>query len=107
VEYFGASKKLTKLLSEPKKLQKEYGTVVAEKISKRLFEFEDAETLSDISHLPPPRLHQLSGDRKNQFAVDLTKNYRLIFEGYDAKDEETTDKGKIVTVVIIEIEDYH
>ncbi|GFH43290.1 hypothetical protein Hs30E_18410 [Lactococcus hodotermopsidis] len=27
---------------------------------------------------------KLQGDKNNQFAVDVSKNYRLIFNGYDS-----------------------
>ncbi len=45
----------------------------------RLSELSAAATLSDISFLPPPRLHELSGNRKGQFPVDLDHPYRLLF----------------------------
>lgn len=44
------------------------------------------------------RCHQLKGNRKNQFAVDLVHPYRLVFE----------KKGTEIQIAnIIEIIDYH
>lgn len=107
MEYFGATKKLSKILSNKRKMTKEYGEVRAERIIQRLTEFELAENLASVSHLPPSRLHRLSGNRENQFAVDIVKNWRIVFEGYDENDHLSVDKGKIVTLSILAIEDYH
>lgn len=107
MEYFGETNKLTKILESDRKIIKAYGRERALRIMQRLREFQNADTLSEISHLPPPRLHSLHGDREGQFAVDVAANFRLIFEGYDSHDEFTTDKSKIVTLSIVEIEDYH
>lgn len=107
MEYFGETNKLTKILSDERKMVKVYGKDRALRIKQRLKEFTVAENLSQISHLPPPRLHQLSGEHKQQFAVDVAANFRLIFEGYDKSDKLTTHKSEIVTLSIIESEDYH
>jgi proteic killer suppression protein len=107
MEYFGETNKLTKILSDERKMTKAYGKDRTLRIKHRLKEFTVAENLSQISHLPPPRLHQLSGERKQQFAVDVAANFRLIFEGYDKNDKLTTHKIEIITLSIIEIEDYH
>jgi proteic killer suppression protein len=37
------------------------------------------DTLSDISHLPPPRCHELTGKDAGTFSVDLEHPYRLLF----------------------------
>lgn len=107
MEYFGETTKLTKILSDPRLRGKNYGRDRANRIGQRLSEFEDAKNLDDISRLPPARLHSLHGDRENQFAVDVGPNWRMIFEAYDRHDELTTKTADAVTVVILEIEDYH
>jgi proteic killer suppression protein len=107
MEYFGETAKLTKLLNDPRALQRQYGALRANKIRIRLTEFTAAKSLSDISHLPPARLHRLFGDRDQQFAVDIVKNWRITFSGFDQNDDLTTDKGKIVALLIHDIEDYH
>lgn len=55
----------------------------------------------------PPRCHKLQGNLQGEFAVDVSGNYRMIFEGYDKNDVISTKKAEIVTVQIISIEDYH
>lgn len=107
MEYFGDTTKLTKILSNPRLRTKTFGRDRANRIGQRLSDFEEASTLDDISRLPPARLHPLHGDRKNQFAVDVGPNWRMIFEGYNRYDELTTKTSKAVTIVILEIEDYH
>lgn len=107
MEYFGETTKLTKILSDPKLRVQNFGRDRAKRIGLRLSDFEHAATLDDISRLPPARLHSLHGDRENQFAVDVGPNWRMIFEGYDRHDELTTKTSDAVTIVILEIEDYH
>jgi len=107
MEYFGTNSKMKKLLDNNAKLVKEFGKQRAQKIIKRLDEFQIANSLSEISHLPPARLHKLQGDRENQFAVDIDGKLRIVFVGYDEDDLFTTDKDKIVSLEILEIVDYH
>ena len=107
MEYFGETTKLTKILSDSRLRVKAYGRDRTNRIGQRLSDFETARTLDDISRLPPARLHSLHGDRQNQFAVDVGPNWRMIFEAYDRHDELTTKTADAVTVVILEMEDYH
>jgi len=107
MEYFGESNKITKILGSERKIIKTYGKDRAIRIMQRLREFQNADNLSEIAHVPPPRLHSLHGKREGQFAVDVAANFRMIFEGYDSNDKATKEESKIVTLSIIEIEDYH
>lgn len=107
MEYFGETKKLTKILNDQKLIQKYYGKDRARRIIQRLDEFSAAVTLMDIPSDPPPRCHRLKGDLDKLFAVDVSGNYRMIFEAYDVNDQQTVDKSKAVTVQIVAIDDYH
>lgn len=107
MEIFAENKKLMKILADDQELQKEFGKKRKDKIKQRLLEFDAARTLSALNYLPPTRLHQLSGSRELQFAVDIGANWRITFYGYDENDEQTVDKEEIVTISIIAIEDYH
>ncbi|WP_024785619.1 type II toxin-antitoxin system RelE/ParE family toxin [Streptococcus mutans] len=107
MEVFGETSRITKIINDKRQLVKHYGKDQALKIQQRLDEFSAAENLTQISHLPPARLHQLKGDRQYQFAVDIGANWRIIFEGYDEYDVLVTEKSEIVTLSIISIEDYH
>jgi len=45
----------------------------------RMMELKAAACLANITKLPPPRCHQLSGERDGQLSVDLEHPHRLIF----------------------------
>lgn len=107
MEYFGETTKLTKILSNRRLRVKAFGRDRANRIGQRLAEFEQAKTLDDISRLPPARMHALLGDHENMFAVDVGPNWRMVFEGYDRHDQQTTKTAEIITISIIAIEDYH
>jgi plasmid maintenance system killer protein len=107
LEIGASTNKLEKIISSSKKLKKQFGTDIANRIQQRITEFQAADTLSDISHLPPARLHALSGNRKDCFAVDVSANVRLIFQGLDEDYEITTDKTKAIKIYIKEVRDYH
>ncbi|WP_215661625.1 type II toxin-antitoxin system RelE/ParE family toxin [Secundilactobacillus kimchicus] len=83
------TKKLQRQLENDRKLLKAFGSQVANKIMQRITELQAAENLSAISHLPPPRLHMLTGDYQNYFSVDLTGNMRLIFRGFNSSENPT------------------
>ena len=71
------SKKLKKKFETKKELEKAYGTCQTRKIIQRVNELYAAESLQDIKHIPSSRLHRLSGNYKNYFAIDLVHPYRL------------------------------
>ena len=74
-------------------------------------ELRAADTLADISTLPPARCHQLSGDRAGQFAVDVRHPFRLIFEpAHDPvprKEDGGIDLTRVTAIRILEVTDYH
>lgn len=74
-------------------------------------ELKAADTLADISALPPARCHQLSGDRAGQFAVDVQHPFRLIFEPADdpvpRKEDGGIDLTRVRAIRILEVTDNH
>ncbi len=74
------SKKMSKIFNSERTLIREYGTERARKIRMRRNFLRAAVNLAQVPVSPPTRRHELKGDRKGQFAVDLTGNYRLVFE---------------------------
>lgn len=105
------TKKLEKICNSQKLLQKEFGHEQAKKIRQRLDELSAAEVLEDISHLPPPRCHELSGNMKGRFSVDLRQPYRLIFEADKnpppVKNDGGIDITKITAIRVLGVEDTH
>ena len=59
----------------------------------------------------PGRCHELTGDRKGQLAVDVTKNVRLVFEPADeptpTREGGGLDWEGVKSVRILEVVDYH
>jgi len=96
------TKKLEKILSNDRLLQKEFGKLSVN-IKRRMSEFLAAPNLSYITHKPPPRRHKLSG-YPNRFAVDISKNFRIEFE---STSEKLLDPIDIVEIIIVKIGDYH
>ncbi len=98
------SKKLKKKFETRKELERTYGARQAKKITQSMNELYAAESLQDIKHIPSSRLHQLSGNYKNYFAIDLVHPYRLIIKPEDGKIE---DLRTITLVEVFKVEDYH
>lgn len=73
------TKKLQKICSVGKEARKQLGTKCGIKLQQRLMELNAADTLAEISHLPPPRCHELTNNRAGQLSVDIQHPYRLLF----------------------------
>jgi proteic killer suppression protein len=108
---FFSTKKLQKICSDEREMQKQLGPGMARKLRQRLMELKAAETLADVSHLPPPRCHELTGDRAGQFSVDLEHPYRLLFIPADElipyRGDGGVDLARVGEIEIIEIADTH
>jgi proteic killer suppression protein len=90
---------------------RQWGSTRADKIRQRLLELEAANTLADLSTLPPPRCHQLTENLDEQFAVDISRNERLVFEVADdpipRKPDGGIDLERVTEIRVLRIEDYH
>ena len=105
-----SDKKLGKLANDNRKLQKELGKTRTDKLKQRLDDMRAAETLEDTRHLPG-HFHELTNNRKGQWACDLDQPYRLVFgpheEPIPANQDGQYDWSEIRGVEIIEIINYH
>ncbi len=105
------TRSLQKRCSERKEAVKAYGDQQARKLMQRLMELNAFRNLSEVPHRPPLRRHELSGDRKGTFAVDLVHPFRLIFIPDHDPVPRTEDGGinlaAVTSIQIIEIGDYH
>lgn len=74
--------KTRKLCSDSKQAKKVLGELVAEKLIAAINFIESASTLNDVACFPTYHLHQLSGDKKDLFAMDLGRKlgFRLIIK---------------------------
>jgi proteic killer suppression protein len=110
VEVYYKTSKLKKQLTKPRELSKTYGQL-ARKINQRLNDLKSAETLSIMRLLPAASCHQLSGTSEGELAVNISPNYRMIFEPYHDPLPEKEDGGldweTVTKIQINRIEDYH
>ena len=104
------SNKLEKQLTKAKEMQKAFGTM-AKKVNQRMKEIKASENLNDLMKIPAANCHELKGNRKGQYAVDISGNFRLIFEpDHDPvprKKDNSIDTIKITAIGMLEKEDYH
>ena len=71
--------KLKKILSDPREIQKAFGNM-AKKVSQRMEQLKAAPTLSDMVNYQAARCHQLKGERKDEWAIDISVNHRMILK---------------------------
>jgi len=79
VEISYKSRKLEKQLTDPNEMIKSFGQL-ARKVNQRLKDLTDADNLAIMRTIPAARCHELTGGRKGELALDVSGNYRMIFE---------------------------
>ena len=72
-------------------------SAMADRLGKLLFALETAERLEQLGRFPGWKLHPLKGDRKGQWSLTVTGNWRLTFR-YDEQMNTATD---------VDLIDYH
>lgn len=105
-----SDKKLEKLANDDRKRVAALGRLRADKLKQRLDDLRKASTLEDVRYLPG-NWHELTENRKGQWACDLDQPYRLVFEPNE-KPAPTDEHGvylwiEIKSVEVIEIVNYH
>lgn len=105
------SRGMQRACSSEKEARKKWGDRMARRLRQRLMELKAADTLADISRLPPARSHELAGVRNGQFSVDLVHPYRLIFvpdhDPVPQKPDSGLDWEEVTKVVVLEVCDPH
>lgn len=106
--------KLRKALETEASRRHRFGADTAKKLEVRLKLLQAAESLADL--WPPKRLpercHELEGQRKGTFSIDLKHPYRLLFKefgapSHDSPDDEQARWKAITSIEILGIEDTH
>jgi proteic killer suppression protein len=104
------SSKLEKQLTIPKEIQKSFGDR-AKKVSQRMAELRASQNLFIVSLIPAAKFHPLKGDRKGEYAVTISGNFRLVMvPDYDEVPllaDGGHDLSGIEKIKIIDVEDYH
>ena len=105
------TRKLEKAFNSADALKKTYGARMARVMMTRMAVLRAARSLVLVPTTPPDRRHQLSGDRYEQFAVDLVQPYRLVFEAnhepVPRKDDGGIDTEQVTAITILDVVDYH
>lgn len=105
-----STNKLFRMANDKSFAIRKLGNLRAKLFSDRLDDMDAATTLEDVRHLPG-NYHELTADRKGQWACDLDQPYRLIFRPHE--EPIPTDKNgkhvwiEITGVEILEITNYH
>lgn len=84
---------------------------MAKRLNQRMQECKAADNLGVLAKIPAARLHQLSHNRKEQLAITVTGNVRIVFEPWHEPIPQKPDGGlhyeAVTEIRIIEITDYH
>ena len=84
---------------------------MARVIEDRLDVLRGADSLAVAALRRDLRLHQLGGNRDEQFAIDLVHPHRLVIQTSNHPVPRNRDGGidteQVTTVVILEVVDYH
>ncbi len=99
-----STKRLEKILTDDRLIHKFYSNDY-QRIKNRLSELKVANNLSEIPESPPPRRHKLSGNYKDCWGINYSKNDRFIIKPIGEFD--INDLSSIVEIEIVELEDYH
>jgi len=122
-----SNNKLRKSLETERDRTKTFGADMAKKIAMRISLLEEADSLADFwpPKSLPERCHELQGERKGTFSIDLKHPFRLLFipveeeqEGKEAESKQPVPEQQgadaeldrwrsIKTVDITSIEDTH
>lgn len=89
-------------------VKRKYGELVADKLIMALEYINASDTLLDIKNNPIFKLHDLKGNRKGQYAIDLGRKlgFRLILIPLNEKEEQWDNRNineiyKSTTIVML------
>lgn len=104
------NKKLEKSLTRASDIKATYGHL-AKRIAQRMESLKAAENLAVVQSLAALECHPLTGDRKSQWAVSISGNWRLVFEideiPLPKREDNSIDTQQVTHINIVEITDYH
>lgn len=102
--------KLKKQLSSASEIKRNFG-VNAKRVSSRLDDLFASPNLYVLTQIPAANCHILSGNRKGEWALDISANHRMIFEinhnPLPKNEDGSLDTQSITDICILEIVDYH
>jgi len=103
--------KIGKLCNNQAQAQRKYGKKKADNLLKILAEIRFSSNLAEFQKVRPNRhCHELKGDKKGMFAINLDEQYRILFAPSPEapkKEDGGADWYRIDIISISSIEDYH
>ena len=100
--------KLKDVCNNLKLATRKYGIDVARSLHKLITAIKDAENLKSIAELPQYRLHQLKGNRQNQYSITIlnSSKYRLILYPIDENNNimKSLDNENLMFIKCIRIQ---
>ena len=99
-------KKLCEDSSYNSELKEKYGKDVSIKLPQRIIELKAFDSVFQIPVTPPYRRHKLKGKRKDEFAIDITRQYRLIFKNNE-NNILIDDLKNIKKIIIMEVSKHY
>lgn len=103
-------KPLAKLLSDQRTLAAKYGQR-AKPLKLRLAVLRAAPSLDDVPRGPPERCHELTANRKGEFAVSIKDQWRLIFvpdhDPVPVRPDGGIDTKAVTDILVTEISDHY
>ena len=96
IEY--KNRKIEKICTNAYEAERRHGREMAEKIHMRIGQLKAADSVEMLIQFRIGRCHELKGERRKQYAMDLVHPYRLVFE---------KKENEIKIVNVLEIVDYH
>lgn len=99
-----SSKKLEKILTDPRLLKRHYPNDYF-RLQNRLSELAAANSLAEIPSTPPPRRHKLKGDLSGKWGIDYSPNDRIVI--CPTGEFNVYDLSTITEIIILSLEDYH
>jgi len=110
MEIYYRHRQLQQAASDYKSAVRALGSENAEKLFLRIQPLGAASTLNEMRTVPGARFHALTGNRKDQFALDLKHPMRLIVEPVAPVPrlaDGSVDLLRVEEIMIIEVVDYH
>ncbi len=108
IEY--KNNKLRKQFGSASEIKKVFG-VNAKRVSTRLSDIEASPNLAVLMQIPAANCHPLTANRKGDWALDISANYRMIFQIYQdpipVKEDNSINTILVTDIIIMGAEDYH
>ncbi len=102
--------KLRKQCSSASEIKRAFG-LNAKRVSSRLDEIDSSPNLAVLMQIPAANCHPLHGNMDGLWAVDVSGNFRMIFEldhnPIPKKPDNSIDTISVTKICIVDIDDYH